>query len=83
MDYVVPLDPELVDRAQNLISGTENLPPRVPREDPQIGKTVDHPVFGPGKIIGVPRDQSGYIIQFDRIPTPRTLSKNICLALLQ
>ncbi len=83
VDYVVPLDPELVDRAQNLISGTENLPPRVPREDPQIGKTVDHPVFGPGKIIGVPRDQSGYIIQFDRIPTPRTLSKNICLALLQ
>ena len=68
VDYVVPLDPELVDRAQNLISGTENLPPRVPREDPQIGKTVD---------------QSGYIIQFDRIPTPRTLSKNICLALLQ
>ncbi len=83
VDYVVPLDPELVDRAQSLIAGTENLRPRVPREDPQIGKTVNHPIFGPGKIIGIPRDQSGYIIQFDRIPTPRTLSKGVSLTLLQ
>ncbi len=83
VEYVVPLDPELVDRVQSQIQKTENLEPRTPREDPEIGRTVRHPVFGEGKIIGIPRDQSGYIIQFEKVPTPRTLAKSAKLEFVQ
>jgi DNA helicase-2/ATP-dependent DNA helicase PcrA len=38
-----------------------------------VGKRVRHSVFGSGTIIGVPKDRDGYIIQFDTVPTPRTL----------
>ena len=72
LDYVVPLDPDLVEQALEKISQTEELEPRKEKPNALVGKRVRHPVFGEGSVIGVPRGQEGYIIQFDNIVTPRT-----------
>ena len=56
----------------NKIRETEDMVPRkeVPAEF--VSKRVLHPVFGEGTVIGKPRDQEGYIVQFDSMITPRT-----------
>ena len=72
VDYAVPLDPDLIESAMNKIRETEDLEPRKEAPPEFIGKRVLHPVFGEGTVIGKPRDQEGYIIQFDSMVTPRT-----------
>ena len=72
VDYAVPLDPDLMENALKKIRETEDLEPRKEVPPEFIGKRVMHPVFGEGTVIGKPRDQEGYIIQFDSIVTPRT-----------
>lgn len=39
-------------------------------------------IFGEGTIIGIPRGQEGYIIQFDRVVTPRTFGASVKLEFL-
>ena len=73
LDYVVELDPALIDEAINQISRTESLERRPEKKPDCVGKRVRHSVFGSGTVIGVPKDREGYIIQFDTVPTPRTL----------
>ena len=72
VDYAVPLDPDLIENAMNKIRETEDLEPRKEASSELIGKRVLHPVFGEGSVIGKPKDQEGYIIQFDSMVTPRT-----------
>jgi len=76
LDYVVELDPALIDEAINQISRTESMEKRAEKKPECVGRRVRHSVFGSGTVIGVPRDREGYIIQFDTIPTPRTLGIN-------
>lgn len=76
LDYVVELEPELLEAAQREIAKTEPVKRQPPKTDEAVGKRVTHPIFGPGTVIGTPRDREGYIIQFDDIPTPRTLGNN-------
>jgi DNA helicase-2/ATP-dependent DNA helicase PcrA len=73
LEYVLPLDPALEEEALEKIRRTEDLSPRQEQPAPMVGKRVIHPVFGEGCIIGIPRDQTGFIIQFDSMVTPRTL----------
>ena len=70
------LDPALVEEARNQIEKTESLGKRAEKKPDCVGKRVRHSVFGSGTVIGVPRDREGYIVQFDTIPTPRTLGIN-------
>ena len=72
MEYVLPMDPELMERTQRQVSDTER-PEKKAAENP-TGKRVSHPVFGDGTVIGVPRDREGIIVQFDTIVTPRTFA---------
>ncbi len=72
VEYAVPLDPELEERALEHIRKTENREEPEPKIGNQVGKRVRHPVFGEGTIIGIPRGQEGIIVQFDAIHTPRT-----------
>lgn len=76
LEYVVELDPALVDEAKYQIEKTERWEPREEKKPDCVGKRVRHTIFGEGVVIGVPRDREGYIIQFDAIPTPRTLAPN-------
>ncbi len=72
VEYAVPLDPDLEDRALEQIRRTEDTVQRPERPCEIIGKRVRHPIFGEGSIIGTPRGQEGVIIQFDTMVTPRT-----------
>ena len=73
VEYVEELDPALVEEAFNQIEKTESLGKRAEKKPDCVGKRVRHSVFGSGTVIGVPKDREGYIVQFDTIPTPRTL----------
>ena len=83
LEYAVPLDPDLVERAREQIEKTESLSDRPAKTDSSVGKRVRHMVFGDGTVIGLARGQEGIIVQFDSIVTPRTLSLNAKLEILQ
>lgn len=70
--YAVPLDPELEEGTMERIRKTEDTSCRPIQSSELVGKRVMHPVFGQGSVIGIPRGQEGYIIQFDSMATPRT-----------
>ena len=73
VQYAVPLDPQLEERALEEIRRTEEPDSAgAPLKSDLVGKRVRHPVFGDGTVIGIPRDQEGVIVQFDTIITPRT-----------
>ena len=82
LEYAVPLDPDLIEDAMDHIRKTEDLAAPKPKQNEAVGKRVRHAVFGDGSIIGVPRDQEGYIIQFDRMVTPRTFGAAVKLEFL-
>ncbi len=82
VEYAVPLDPDLEERALEQISRTEPRQETPVRKNDAVGRRVRHFVFGKGTIIGVPRDQEGVIVQFDSVVTPRTFGANAKLEYL-
>ena len=74
VDYAVPLDPGLEEKTLEQVRQTEDLGAQKEVPSDLVGKRVSHPVFGPGSVIGVPRDGRGVIVQFDSMVTPRTFS---------
>ena len=74
VDYVTPLEPDLEEKTMATIRETEDLAPNTPKQSDMVGKRVTHQVFGPGTVIGIPRDGQGLIVQFDSIVTPRTFA---------
>ena len=72
VEYAIPLDPDLEEKALEQIRRTEDTEKRPEAACELVGKRVLHPVFGEGTVIGTPRDQEGIIIQFDSMVTPRT-----------
>ncbi len=82
LDYAVPLDPDLIEEAMEKISQTEDFQPRKEPPSALVGKRVRHPVFGEGTVIGTPRGQEGYIVQFDSVVTPRTFGPMVKLEFL-
>lgn len=72
VDYAVPLDPELEEKTMTCIRQTADSAERTEQPNEKVGRRVRHAVFGEGKIIGVPRGQTGIIVQFDATVTPRT-----------
>ncbi len=82
VDYAVPLDPDLVEEAMDRIRQTEDCGSTPERPNALVGKRVRHMIFGEGTIIGIPRGQEGFIIQFDHIVTPRTFGAAVKLEYL-
>lgn len=82
VDYVVPLDPELEERAMEQIRKTEDTGRPLSESSELVGKRALHPVFGEGTVIGLPRGQEGCIIQFDGMVTPRTFGPGAKLIFL-
>ena len=72
VEFAIPLDPDLEERALEQIRKTEYDRQLSSEKQVPIGKRVLHPVFGEGSVIGIPRGQEGCIIQFDNMVTPRT-----------
>ncbi len=74
VDYVEPLNPELVEGASALIRKTEQMEcARAVSTEFPTGAAVTHAVFGPGKVIGQADEPARVIVQFDAMVTPRTL----------
>ena len=82
LEYVVPLDPQLKDGALTQIRRTEAEDRAMPGEASLVGRRVRHPVFGQGTVVGTDRAGQGYIVQFDTMVTPRTLSAGARLELV-
>ena len=74
VDYVMPLDPDLEEKTLRSIQETEDWASDTPKQSDLVGKRVTHQVFGPGTVIGIPRDGQGVIVQFDSIVTPRAFA---------
>ena len=74
VDYVMPLDPDLEEKTLRSIQETEDWASDTPKQSDLVGKRITHQVFGPGTVIGIPRDGQGIIVQFDTIVTPRTFA---------
>lgn len=74
VDYVMPLDPDLEEKTLRSIQETEDWASDTSKQSDLVGKRVTHQVFGPGTVIGIPRDGQGIIVQFDTIVTPRTFA---------
>jgi len=82
VEYAVSLDPELEEKAKELIRKKEDMGGTVPQKNNVVGKRILHSVFGEGTVIGVPKDQEGIIVQFDSIHTPRTFGPAAKIAYL-
>ena len=82
LEYAVPLDPDLVERAMEQIERTESLDAKKVTANDSVGKRVRHSIFGEGTIVGIPRGQEGIIVQFDSVVTPRTLNLGVKLEML-
>ena len=82
LEYAVELDPSLKEDALHHIRLTEDTGPAPERPNESVGKRVLHPVFGEGTVIGIPRGQAGYIVQFDSMVTPRTFGPAVKLVFL-
>ncbi|MGN0479315.1 MAG: DNA helicase UvrD, partial [Hominenteromicrobium sp.] len=44
-----------------------------------VGQRVRHSVFGAGEVLDVDTAKSAYLIRFDEIPTPRSISFRVKL----
>ena len=82
LEYAVELDPALKEDALHHIRLTEDTGPAPERPNESVGKRVLHPVFGEGIVIGIPRGQEGFIVQFDAMVTPRTFGPAVKLVFL-
>ncbi len=83
VEYAVPLDPELEERAMEQIRRTEDSTAPQPQNNDLAGKRVLHPVFGEGTVIGIPRGQEGVIVQFAAMVTPRPYGPGAKLTYLE
>lgn len=79
VEYVVPIDPDLEEFTMERARKTENPDRNIDQPENLTGRRVRHTIFGDGSIIGIPRNQEGFIIQFDNMVTPRTFGPAVKL----
>ena len=84
--FVLDIDPELLSFTQKprdgLIDETREYIEASQRYMPQddsavifaVGQRVKHFLFGLGTVVDVDREKSAHVIQFDNMPTPRSIS---------
>ena len=78
LDYVIPLDPELVEEAGRVISRTEPDCGFRPREEGLAkGTWVRHPVFGEGQVLLQEQGGAVLLVQFTGIVTPRSVKREL------
>ena len=69
---------ELLQESRSYISklNRENQLGRNPSSDKNIGDAVEHHVFGSGVITGIDEKRGSYVIRFDGMAQPRSISKS-------
>ena len=73
--YTKPPQESLIRDAQEYIDAAcRCLPESLERVVLPVGQRVRHAVFGPGAVVDVDMDKGAHIVQFDDMPTPRSIS---------
>ncbi|MDR1854412.1 MAG: hypothetical protein LBR05_05840, partial [Azoarcus sp.] len=72
LDYVVPLDAELEERARAYID-LDEATLALRQAAFAAGERIRHPIFGPGTVTAVDAGQTCYTVQFDGLKTERTI----------
>ena len=70
VDYVVPLEPALMEEARRIAG--ENAPQPPEKSTWPSGSRVTHAILGEGTVLG--EGEGGVLVQFDRFVTPRTIA---------
>ena len=76
LNYIVPLPPHLIGQKTN---SNDNNSSSLDGTIFSVGSKIVHEVFGNGEIIAIDKNQSCYLIAFERIATPRMIRFNIPL----
>ncbi|MDE5862884.1 MAG: UvrD-helicase domain-containing protein [Lachnospiraceae bacterium] len=79
LDYTVELEQRLIDSAAEYIRRNEE---KISGEEPEqlkAGMRVKHNLFGSGVILEVNEAEKFYVVQFDKMKTPRNISFRILL----
>ena len=84
VDFETPLEDSLVKDARAYMRAKDRqLDQAQAGPSFNIGDRVKHMVFGAGVVLDIDIDRNAYLIQFDGIETPRSLSYNAKLEALQ
>ena len=84
VDFETPLEDSLVKYARAYMRAKDRqLDQAQAGPSFNIGDRVKHMVFGAGVVVDIDIDRNAYLIQFDGIETPRSLSYNAKLEALQ
>ena len=77
VDFETPLEDSLVKDARAYMRARDRQLDQA-QAGPAfaVGDRISHMVFGPGTIVGIDADRSAYLVQFDGMETPRSLSYN-------
>ncbi len=80
LEYTAPPREGLIRDAATYIQSAERLltsgdgPEALP-----VGTRVKHHILGPGTVIGVDTDLNAHLVQFDNLPTPRSIAFRVKL----
>ena len=80
LDYTEEPREGLVSEAREYIASSERLLAEEPdRQAFDIGQRVRHEILGPGTVTDIDTDRAAYVVKFDSVETPRTLSFRVKL----
>lgn len=74
LNYIVELDKDLIDEANKNITISEEKMNSVENIKFKVGEKIIHSIFGVGVIKDINRENSSYIIKFDKSETDRNIS---------
>ncbi len=74
LKYEVELEEKLINDTKKYISYNEEQLGLLSEDTLSVGDRVTHKVFGPGVIANICREDSSYVIKFDKFETERNLS---------
>ena len=69
-----PNDSLVADAREYITYSEKYMPENLKGELLSIGTRVRHEYLGEGSILDIDMDRGAYLVQFDSIPTPRTIS---------
>lgn len=80
LEYTRPLSEGLIGEARDYIQYSEKyLPENLESSLLPIGARVRHEYLGQGTVLDIDTGKGAYLVQFDGIPTPRTISFRVKL----
>jgi DNA helicase-2/ATP-dependent DNA helicase PcrA len=80
LEYTKPPQDGLIRDASNYIRNAEQR--LLDQNDPElypVGTRVQHAILGAGTVLDLDKDNNAYVIQFDTLPTPRTIAFRVKL----